>query len=50
MKDDKLFKSSRWHENVGAVSIGHKEFTKKEKEKNKIEFDKILTERGIKDK
>lgn len=50
MKNDKLFKSPRWNENVGAVSIGHKEFTKEEKEKNKIEFDKILIEKGIKDK
>ena len=48
-KDKKeLFTSPRWHEDVGAVSVGHEKMTKEEKEKAKKEFDKILRERGIK--
>lgn len=45
---EKLFTSYRWHEDVGAVTIGHKELTEEEKEKSKIKLDKILRERGIK--
>lgn len=48
-KDKKeLFTSYRWHEDVGAVSIGHEEITKEEKKEAKKQFDKILKERGIK--
>lgn len=48
-KDKKeLFTSPRWHEDVGAVSIGHVEMTKEEKEEAKKKLDKILKERGIK--
>lgn len=50
MERDKkeLFTSYRWHENVGAVSIGHKKMTKQERKEAKEELDKILKERGIK--
>lgn len=50
MDNKKLFKSPRWNEDVGAVSIsiGYEKMTKEQKEKNKKEFDKILKERGIK--
>ena len=48
-KDKKeLFTSYRWHEDVGAVSIGHVEMTEEEKKEAKKKLDKILRERGIK--
>lgn len=48
-KDKKeLFTSPRWHEDVGAVSVGREEMTKEEREEAKRQFDKILRERGIK--
>ena len=36
MKDnkEKLFTSYRWNEDVGAVSIGHKEQTKEERQES----------------
>lgn len=48
MDNKELFKSPRWSEDVGAVSIGHEEMSEKQKERNKKEFDKILKEKGIK--
>lgn len=60
MDKKELYKSSRWHEDVGAIRVKEedmteemkkrkKELTSKEgREKSKKEFDKILRERGIK--
>lgn len=50
MENDKKkpFTSYRWHEDVGAIAVGYEESTQEEKEKAKMELDRILRERGIK--
>ncbi len=49
MEDEKMFTSYRWHEDVGAIVVGHEEQTEEEREKSKKKLDKILKERGIKE-
>ncbi len=60
MNKKELFKSPRWHEDVGAVEIKEEDMTeemkkrmkewntKEAREKSKKEFDKILKDKGIK--
>lgn len=47
MKNKELFKSGRWHEDVGAELVRHEKSTEDERNKNKEEFKKILRKRRI---